>query len=227
MERRQVRSTILCMVLGDGCLFEMKRRNKKNDDTITLYGGFTMDHGILQRDYVEWKAKLLQECFPERSIKLRQGHKGKSIQVSVCDKRFRSWKKHFYKGKYKDVPKILKYIDTPTLAIAIWLMDDGYVDVAGNIRICDCSQPYEAWEALRAWFKAHFNVTFKVKTTTHKQTGKTYYWIKFNVKDSLTIYQQIRPYITQIDSMKHKFRNIERIYQRRSLQRTAHESVKI
>lgn len=240
MKRKDVRSYILSMALGDGCLFTMSRKNKKGSDQITLYGGFTMDHGILQRDYVEWKTELLQQCFPDRKISVRQGHNGKSVQVSVCDKRFRVWKKHFYTGKQKNVPKMLKFINDPVLAIAIYLMDDGYVeptferrDIATKgrlasacLRLCDWGQSEDNWNEINKWFQQHFDITLRIKTSQSKDK-KQYYWAKMTTSDSLKLWAMVRDIILSIDSMKHKFRHIEQIYQSRLVQRNTQETVKI
>ena len=75
MFNKDKRSLILLLALGDGCLHYIKNNG-------TIYGGLTIDHGIDQADYQKWKAQMLSEI-TGRDVKVRTGHKGKSIQVSV------------------------------------------------------------------------------------------------------------------------------------------------
>lgn len=211
---------ILSLVIGDGCLFTMKRGKK-------LYGGLTIDHGIEQSDYQTWKAQLLSQI-TGRNVRLRTGHKGKSVQISVCMKRFRSWRKFCYPNGKKDVNKILKFINNPTFALAVWLMDDGYVDAKQNksksktysarFRIFNCETPFERHVELIQWFKENFNVEPRIKELKKNKKGKSYPFMAFTTKDSLILWKEIREFVFQFKSMRHKFRHIEHIYQKRMLQ---------
>jgi hypothetical protein len=220
MQNKDKRSIVLSMLLGDGNLHVNSRG----------YGLFGIDHGIKQADYQAWKASLLSKAL-DRDVKCRVGHKGESVQISVCMKRFRSWYKFTYPNGKKDIAKILPFILHPELALAIWLMDDGYVEPSfskladgskknygARFRIFTCDQSPETHEYIAKWFVDNFNTTIKIKYTTRKKDGKTYPFIKFSQEDSLKMWKIIREHVLQFKSMQYKFRYIEQLYQSRCLQ---------
>ena len=211
----------LMLILGDGNLHVNKAG----------YARLTIDHGINQSDYQTWKAKLLSDIF-ERDVKIRQGHKGKSIQVQVSDKRLKAWKKFTYPNNKKDIAKILPFIRHPELALATWLMDDGYVEPSfskladgskknygARFRIFTCDQSIVTQEFIINWLKTNFNIDSKIHLVTRKKDNKTYPFIKINQADSLLIWAKIREFILQFKSMQYKFRYIEQIYQLKMSQR--------
>lgn len=218
MLNKDKRSMLLCLILGDGCLHTLKRGKK-------LYGSITIDHGIAQADYQAWKARLLSDIF-QKNVKVRTGHKGKSVQVAVCEKRMRSWRKFTYPNGKKSLPKVLKFITHPELALAVWLMDDGYVEssitnginYSAALRIFTCDQNEQEQIEIMKWLKDNFDIESKVRFT--KKGDKRYPFIKINTSDSLKIWSKIREFVLQFKSMQYKFRYLEQIYQSRISQRT-------
>lgn len=221
MLRKDVRSIILSFLLGDGCLHYTSNR---------VSGSLTIDHGIIQADYQKWKAELLSQVL-NRKVKVRTGHKGNSVQVSVCFKRFKAWRKWLYPNNKKDVTRVLKYINNPIFAFCVWLMDDGYCEpsfskVASGekklygafFRIFTCAVPLEHHEILIKWFTDNLGITPKILFS------KQYPFLKFTQKDTLKIWEQIREFILQFKSMRYKFRYVEQIYQLRMLQRSPSNS---
>lgn len=211
------RSLLMSLLLGDGCLHRT--------------GKFVADHGIQQADYVAWKAELLSDIFG-RNYQMMTGHKGNSVQVQACDRRMRSWYKFVYKDNKKSIPRILRFIQNPEMALAIWLMDDGYVESSisklsdgtkknygARFRLFTCDQSEENQLRIISWFKENFNADLKVKYMHDKRTNKTYPFLKINGEDSLRIWHIIRTWILKFKSMQIKFRHIEQIYQYRILQR--------
>jgi hypothetical protein len=218
MLNKDKRSIALMMLLGDGNLHVDKRG----------YASLNLDHGITQSDYLSWKASLLSTCLG-KDIKLRTGHKGKSVQISVSMKRFRAWYKFTYPNRKKDLAKVIKFIRQPELALAIWLMDDGYVEPSQDkrypnalygaiLRIFTCDQTVETQNILIKWFKDIFDVEPRILYAKNKKQGKSYPFLKFNQKDSLKLWKILREFILNFKSMQHKFRYIEQIYQSRCLQ---------
>lgn len=229
MLNKDKRSLLLSMILGDGCLHYIRNHGR-------LYGGITIDHGIEQADYVAWKANILSSIF-ERDVKVRPGHKGKSVQVSVCAKRLRSWRKFCYPNGKKDLTKVLRFITHPEFAVALWLMDDGYVEPSfsklasgekklygARFRIFTCHETLDNHDKLVEWFKLHFNVVPSIKYQKDNRNNRSYPFLKFNQADSLVIWEKLREVILQIKSMRHKFRHIETTYNNRFLQRTPEHS---
>lgn len=220
MLRKDKRSILLCMVLGDGCLYE--RVYSKNISS----GKFIIDRGIAQSDYQSWKASLVSNVF-EKEVKVTLGHRGKSVQVQINDKRMRSWRKFFYKDNKKNIPKILEYIRHPELALMIWLMDDGYVESSikkgvnrgARFRLFTCDQTLEQQDLIIKWFETSFNVKPYIKFANNKKTGKTYPFLKFNGKDSMKLWNIIRHKVLEFKSMQYKFRYVEQMYQYKLIQR--------
>jgi hypothetical protein len=220
MLNKDKRSLCLLLILGDGCLHYHRQDGK-------IYGGITIDHGLEQADYQSWKAKLLSKIF-EKEVRMRQGHKGKSIQVSICKKSMRSWRRFIYRNNKKEIQRILPFIKHPELALAVWLMDDGYVEPStskladgrkvnygARFRIFTNSQDWENQLYIKQWLDSTFGTDVKIKTYYDKKYKKDYHYIKYNQADSLKIWETIRPFVLQFKSMRYKFRHIEQIYQNR------------
>lgn len=216
------RSLILSLVLGDGSLGVYKVTSGNG-----YYGKLSIDHGLEQADYQAWKAKLLSDIF-ERDVKVRTGHKGKSVQVAISDRRFKAWHSFCYPNNKKDLSKILPFIKHPEMALAIWLMDDGYVESSfsklksgdkvnygARFRIFTCDQTLETQDKIIKWFETIFQITPKIKFSFKKSANRHYPFIKINQKDSLILWTKIREFILQFKSMRYKFRYMEDIYQKR------------
>jgi len=218
MLRKDKRSLLLSLVLGDGCLFYHKRKNKN-------YGAFTVAHSPAQSDYIAWKAKLLGEILG-REISLRKCSNARGlstnpnaeiIQISASWKRFKAWRKFVYPKGKKDKSKILKFILNPEMALAIWLMDDGYVEgkldkkynkcYNANLRLFISDQNKEQCLKIQDWIKLNFG--FETKLKMQKTRGKEYPFLKINSFDSLILWKKIREFVLQFKSMKHKFRFLE------------------
>lgn len=225
MTRKDKRSLILCMLLGDGNLHALKRSSG-------LYGFFTLHHSIKQADYQAWKAELVKAAF-DRDVKVRPNTNNGSVQIQVCDKRLRSWYKFFYKDKKKDIPSMFKFIRHPELAVMVWLMDDGYVEPSFSLlsdgtrknygarfRLFTCDQTEEQNNAIIKWFEKEFNVSPKIKYSYNSKYKRHYPFLKFNQEESFKLWVMMREKALSIKSMQYKFRHIEELYQRRVIQRT-------
>lgn len=226
MNRKDKRSMCLMLLLGDGNLHNWTDKKGKS------YCRLTIDHGISQSDYQIWKANLLSFIFGKKVV-TRSGHKGKSIQVSTTVRRLKAWKKFTYPNNKKDLARILPFITNPEMAMAVWLMDDGYVESSisknargekvnygARFRLFTCDQTMETQEYIVSWLNQHFDINVKITSCFSKKQNKSYPFIKFNGQDSLIIWEKIRSFVLQFDSMKYKFRYIEQIFQKRLSQRT-------
>ena len=206
---------ILSLSIGDGCLFYHKRGKK-------TYGGFAVEHCVAQKDYLEWKAKLISNI-TGRAVKVRNSKGGTAAQISVCMKRFKAWRKWLYPNGKKDVTRILKYIDNPWFCIAVWLMDDGNVNPSitnkklygARLRIYSMETPIDQQQVLIDWMTKELGVTPTVGFQKRHYKEQDDPFLKFNQKDSLIIWEQIRDFVLQFYSMQYKFRNIEAIYLRK------------
>lgn len=217
------RDLVLSMVLGDGSLtyYTNYLGNKHYYLTVT--------HADKQRDFLEWKARELSSIF-DKEIKV---HNNQSFVKKLNkrypqglfrfgNRRFRAWRKMFYNGSSKDIAKISKFIKNQKLACTIWLMDDGTCQTGPNksqpgkrgfvgFVLYLGKQTQQDAEAAQKLFKEAFGVVGRIKWQTHKYEGKEiqYPQLSFNVMDSLIIWNSIRDFVLQFDSMKHKFRYAE------------------
>lgn len=220
MLNKDKRSLLLSLVLGDGCLHYVKRKNH-------IYGALTITHGLKQADYQAWKAKLLSEICG-RDVRVRPFNNNTASQVSVCMKRLRAWRKFIYRNNKKSLPLILKFIRHPEFALAVWLMDDGYVEPSitngkvynAGFRIFTCDQNPEEQAEIQKWLLTNFGVDSKIRYSKHSKNNKSYPFIKINQTGALVIWEKIREFVLTIKSMQYKFRHIEYIYQNKLLQRT-------
>lgn len=218
MLRKDKRSLTLLLLLGDGNLHLYKN----------LYGRITITHGLTQSDYQAWKAKLLSEIF-ERDVKVRTHNRGTASQVSVSNNRLNAWYKFCYPNNKKDLSRVLKYITHYEMALAVWLMDDGYVEpskdkrapnsLSARFRIFTCDQSEETQLKIIQWLNEKFQVNFKIKYAWDKRQNKHYPYLKCGQEDSLKIWKLIREFVLSFKSMQYKFRYIEEVYQMRIVQR--------
>lgn len=96
-------------LLGDGHLAKTTRGY-----------AFRVNHGLLQKEYVDWKYKelaSLTNSSPDTGI---NHYYFRTVSHSYFDR----MRKMFYVGDRKIVPKSIKKLITP-LMLAVWFMDDG------------------------------------------------------------------------------------------------------
>jgi hypothetical protein len=81
------------------------------------------------------------------------------------------------------------------LGLAIWVMDDGSTTI-NNLKICTCCFTYEENIMMRDWFKITVGVKCSVSYGgENEETGKPYYLLNFNTKETQSIFSLISPYI--------------------------------
>jgi hypothetical protein len=119
---REDKALLIGLVIGDGSL--NVRRDKRWENSFHSQLNFT--HSAKQRQYVEWKSKLLQTIFGGKAPKVtdinNNGYPG--VRMSKSNKYFRVLKRYLYADNKKTIP--LKALNRLTpKALAIWWMDDG------------------------------------------------------------------------------------------------------
>jgi len=196
------RTIIIGSLLGDGTM--RIGRNAKN-------ANFKVDHGLAQKEYVEWKyAALKKFVFTEPKISYRYDENG--------DKYAKSWwfrtirhpaltgiYKKFYTGEgYRNGKKIIPddiASDINPLAIAVWIMDDGSYS-RKKIDISTYSFSLPDIILLKELLKKKFNVG-----ANHYKDREKGCRIYFSQEETKNLIQIIYPYI--IPSMMYKigFRN--------------------
>ena len=225
MENRDKRSILLSFVLGDGCLHRSgpAQRNKM--------GYISIKHGWKQEDYVHWKASMLSKVM-NKEVKV---HSAKStvkalnktydqFKIQIGWKRMRAWRKFCYPNEMKSFKRILPFINHEEFALAVWLMDDGSVDASKktrvdgtNIKVCCGLNLYlgecfkEDAEYCQKWMKEKFNIDCKLKWQAYKYKGTLRYYphLRFNVQQSIQVWNIIKDTVISIPSMRQKFSVLE------------------
>lgn len=223
MENKIKRSVLLSTILGDGCLHRSGPAQKNK------MGYISIKHGHKQKGYIEWKARLLSlikgytvNVRPAKSFVSTLNKTYDQYVVQFGMKRMRSWRRFCYPNNIKSFEKILPFVYTPRLAAALWLMDDGTgstgIAIKGTkIRVCTGFVLFlgTATErdalAAQSWFKEKFNVNPRIRSQDVKYKGsiRTYLELRFNVQDSITMWNNIKDIVVKVPSMYYKFRLLD------------------
>lgn len=197
MERTK-KAILIGLILGDG--------------HITSKGDLNITHSIKQKEYIEYKAKLLEQLLSCKKINLyhRLDDKHNEFTLHKMHKYFKILRKWIYKNNIKTFSKKILDLLTPE-AIALWWMDDGSHGIdrhkeTGKIRAHSFHlytyTTLEETENIINMFKEKFDINFcKIKHTS-KNTGITSYYLKCRTKEGRKLSNLIRPYI--IPSLQYK-----------------------
>ena len=166
------------------------------------------DHSIKQRDYIEWKYKILTPycttlrlytVFDKRTQQYYEKIRFNSKTLPI----FNTFRNHFYVGQKKRIPSNISDYLNSALALAIWYCDDG-----GKKKDCkayrlhtNCFSFYDV-ELLQGALKNNF----ALNSSIHKQ-GKGFL-IYIGAKDSMAerFCDIVKPIVaSKIPSMLYKF----------------------
>lgn len=163
----------------------------------------TICHSEPQKEYFEWKCKIL-ESYKFQKNKVREMFPklgNKAFIVDFVSPKF-EW---FYKKFYHDGRRIVNNQNLRHLnayGLAIWFMDDGSLVKKGYDQVCLNTQAYTFEEnvLMQKFFKKKYN--FDVKIHKDKHYFKLYFGQENNTAQRFT--KLIWPYIHH--SMKYKLR---------------------
>ena len=189
------RNMLLGAILGDGHL-------SKTGDGLIL-------HCAAQKDYLEWKLKLLIKCgvncsdihyknnsgFPAYLFRIRTSKWGKFLR------------RYMYKDGYKNIynRKILNRLSA--IHIAIWYMDDGGLSqkksngiVCANDLMLNTHTTKENNQVIIDYFKEKWDIAFtQVKNRGH-------YRLRCGTREARKFLNIVREYVSQVPSMAHKLK---------------------
>lgn len=195
---KESRNLLIGLLLGDG--------------TISNNYVFKLSHCEQQRDYLEWKIKLLGN----NGIRTN----GVKEYISTCG--YNSSKKVLY-TQLSIIPfiKVLRRVfyrpkkilgnrkllnRLSAQEIAIWYMDVGYINIRKSknkihgfyIRIATCL-PEKELQVIIDYFKEVWNISFyKISE------GKGTYSLCCGTKEGIKFINIVKPYVQQVPSMIHK-----------------------
>lgn len=185
------------------------------DGTISNNYVFKLSHSILQKEYLEWKIKLLDECkIKNNGLKGYTSscgyNKGKGViysQLSI-NPTIKALRRSVYIPKKTITRNLLNWL-TPR-EIAIWYMDDGCINVNTSvqrssiqhaIKIATCVD----LETIDIIIK-YFNEVWNIKFRPFKEGSGTFSLASSTEEDCKNFIKIVKPYILQVPSLLYKIR---------------------
>lgn len=198
---KKSRNLLIALLLGDG--------------TISNNFVFKIAHAESQKDYLEWKIKQLND----------NGIRNNGVKSYIKTKGYNSGAPVYYtqlniipfikvlkRVVYKDKKiignrKLLNRL-TP-IGIAIWYMDDGHINIRKSkegkihgfyIKISTC-EPKEEVQTIIDYFREQWDINFYM---FHEGKKADSYSLCCGTKEGLKFIDLVKPYVSQIPSMKYK-----------------------
>ena len=199
---KEKKSLLIGILIGDG--------------TISSNFVFKLSHSIEQREYLEWKVKLLDK-FQIKNNGIKEyistcGYNiGKGVlysQMSVIPT-IKALRRTVYIPKKTITRKLLNWL-TP-LEIAIWYMDDGHINVNTSkqrssiqhtIKIATCVDESTV-EVIIQYFLDIWNIKFR----KFPEGKNTFSIASSSEEDYSKFVNLIKPFVEQVPSMLYKIRD--------------------
>lgn len=199
---KEQKSLLIAMLLGDG--------------TISSNYVFKLSHSESQKEFLEWKVKLLTEAgFKVNGIKTyvsKCGYNtGKNVlysQLSI-NPTIKALRRTVYVPKKTFTRRLLNWLNP--LGLAIWYMDDGCINVNTSsqrssiqhtIKIATCVD-LKTVEMIINYFEEEWNIKFR----KFKEGKDTYSIASSSEQDYQSFVKIIKPYIEQVPSLLYKIRD--------------------
>jgi len=186
------RQFLVGTLLGDGRLY----RDGKNSNF-----KLSIAQCEAQEQYFHWKIAMMDPFINgyRKSIDKRKN----SIMLqttTICHQDFNMFAKMFYDEiRKKIVPDNLDMYLTP-LSLAVWIMDDGNLNMNVNMRIASMGFTEEENYKLQAYLKRCFDLRSKVMGFKYKD--KQYFQLTLNKENTQKLSNIIREHV--VDCMKYK-----------------------
>ena len=199
---KEKKSLLIAMLLGDG--------------TISSNYVFKLSHSETQREFLEWKVKLLTDYgFKVNGIKeyiskcgYNEGKKVLYSQLSI-NPTIKALRRSVYTPKKTFTRRLLNWLDPQGLAI--WYMDDGCINVNTSkqratiqhtIKIATCVD-----EPTVNMIIDYFLEVWNIKFRKFPEGKGTFSIASSSEEDCSKFISIVRPYIEQVPSLLYKIRN--------------------
>lgn len=199
---KEQKSLLIGMLLGDG--------------TISSNFVFKLSHSEAQREYLEWKVKLLNEYnFKNNGIKEYISscgyNTGKNVlysQMSI-NPTIKALRRTVYIPKKTITRRLLNWLNP--LGLAIWYMDDGCINVNTSkqrssiqhtIKIATCVNE----ETVKIIIN-YFSEVWGIKFRPFKEGKGTFSITSSSEQDCYKFIEIVKPYIEQVPSLLYKIRD--------------------
>lgn len=199
---KEKKSLLIAMLLGDG--------------TISSNYVFKLSHSETQREFLEWKVKLLTDYgFKVNGVKeyiskcgYNEGKKVLYSQLSI-NPTIKALRRSVYTPKKTFTRKLLNWLDSQGLAI--WYMDDGCINVNTSkqrtntqhtIKIATCVD-----EPTVNMIIDYFLEVWNIKFRKFPEGKGTFSIASSSEEDCSKFISIVRPYIEQVPSLLYKIRD--------------------
>lgn len=199
---KEQKSLLIGLLIGDG--------------TISSNFVFKLSHSIEQKEYLEWKVKLLDKFkIKNNGIKeyistcgYNTGKKVLYSQMSVIPT-IKALRRTVYIPKKTITRRLLNWL-TP-LEIAIWYMDDGHININTSkqrssiqhtIKIATCVDE-KTIEIIIQYFLEVWNIKFR----KFPEGKNTFSLASSSEEDYSKFVNLIKPFVVQVPSMLYKIRD--------------------
>ena len=199
---KEQKSLLIGLLIGDG--------------TISSNFVFKLSHSVEQREYLEWKVKLLDKFqIKNNGIKeyistcgYNTGKKVLYSQMSVIPT-IKALRRTVYIPKKTITRRLLNWL-TP-LEIAIWYMDDGHININTSkqrssiqhtIKIATCVDE-KTIEIIIQYFLEVWNIKFR----KFSEGKNTFSLASSSEEDYSKFVNLIKPFVVQVPSMLYKIRD--------------------
>lgn len=201
--KKEKKALLISLVLGDGYVRVDKRGRG-------LKGELSISHSIKQKDYLEYKATLINSLIGGNKpnvIKFTcNSNFGNfdQVKISKTHKYFKILRKWMYPDKYN--LNILKHL-TPH-AIAIWYMDDGSIIANNRYKDGSCSSARTnihlgTSKEIAIEVCNYFKEKWDIKFTPFLEKGT--YSVRCFHREGKKFHELIHPYVIESMSYKQRF----------------------
>jgi len=201
LNREELRSAIIGMVIGDGCL----TKRYENGGTY-----FQCSHTERQLEYLEWKQKILSNIVGSTINKTKKKMNGKEyigyhLGTKIHPTFTKLHKRFYHKGRKVLDEYLVKKINP--LALAIIYMDDGcfgkhHTNGKDSFFLCTQSFDYTNNLFLRKSLKLNFGIEWNINKAEKSKDGSYNYRLRLSNRFNKDFLKIITPYI--IPCMKYK-----------------------
>jgi len=205
LNRNEIKSAVIGMVIGDGCL----SRNKGRKGNKVGNAFYQMNHCEAQYEYLMWKKKILDriaKCSVWPNDKKRKGKVYKGYHLySKANPVYTKLYNRFYQYGKKSLDEYLVKMITP-LALAIIYMDDGCLGkecpkhwTKETFFLCLNNFDYANLFLLKKSLKIKFNLDWNINKTSVR-----FYQLRLLNKHNQKFVDIIKPYVDMVPCMKYK-----------------------
>jgi len=204
LNREDLRSAIIGMMLGDGCISLRKDRKEAY---------YQMSHCEKQYDYLIWKKQIIDNITSSSIQKTEKMMNGKiftgyHLGTKQHPTFTKLYNRFYHKGKKVVDEYLVKKINP--LALAIWFMDDG---TKGNNKLrpktdktsyflCTQNFDYANQLLLKKSLKLNFDLDWNLNKTEKSKDGSYNYRLRLASRDNEKFINIVKPNL--IESMLYK-----------------------